>query len=120
MLAECGTLSFTLLRPIASKLNNASTRYLASIVNMVHTAFMRTTVALDEDVYQLATLYAKGRGVTLGTAISELVRKGNEARRAEAISPRLKRLPNGLLVARSRGRVITTEMVKKALEEDDD
>jgi hypothetical protein len=81
---------------------------------------MRTSVTLDEDVYELATLYAKGRGVTLGAAISELVRNGNETRRAESISPRLKRLPNGLLVARSRGKVITPEMVKKALEEDDD
>jgi hypothetical protein len=87
---------------------------------MVQNAFMRTSVTLDEDVYELATLYAKGRGVTLGAAIGELVRRGNEARSRESISPRLKRLPSGLLVARSRGKVITPEMVKKALEEDDD
>jgi hypothetical protein len=82
---------------------------------------MRTTVTLDQDVYDLATLYSRGTGVTLGAAISELVRKGQEARRPEpeSISPRLKKLPNGMLVARARGRVITPEMVKKALEEDD-
>ena len=82
---------------------------------------MRTSVTLDQDVYELAVLCAKGRGVTLGAAIGELVRKGQEARTTEpSPSPRLKRLPNGMLVARARGRVITSEMVKAALEEDDD
>ena len=84
----------------------------------MHTNPMRTTVTLDQEAYELATLYSKGRGVTLGAALSELSKKGIEALRAEPRpSPRLKRLPNGLLVARRRGRVITTEMVKKALEE---
>jgi hypothetical protein len=84
----------------------------------MHNRFMRTTVNLDQEAYELATLYSKGRGVTLGAALSELAKKGIEAVRGEkALSPRLKRLPNGLLVARRRGRVITTEMVKKALEE---
>jgi hypothetical protein len=82
-------------------------------------AAMRTTVNLDQDVYELAYLYAKGRGVTLGTALSELVRKGHSAPSAHSPSPRLKRLPNGLLVVASRGRKITPEMVKSALEEDD-
>jgi hypothetical protein len=87
----------------------------------MHTIPMRTTVTLDDDAYELAMLCAKGRGITLGEAISEFVRKGQEARVAEtSLSPRLKRLPNGMLVARSRGRVITPEMVKAALEEDDD
>lgn len=82
---------------------------------------MRTSVTLDEDVYQLAYLCAKGRGITLGAAIGELVRKGQEARLAEpSPSPRLKRAPNGLLVFAGTGRVITNEMVKAALEEDDD
>jgi hypothetical protein len=30
------------------------------------------------------------------------------------------RAPNGLLIARPKGRIITSEMVKAALEEDDD
>ena len=81
---------------------------------------MRTSVTLDQDVYELATLYAKGRGVTLGTALGELVRKGQEAPPTTTISPRLMLAPNGLLIARPQGRVITNEMVKAALEEDDD
>jgi hypothetical protein len=84
----------------------------------MHNRWMRTTVNLDDDAYELAMLCAKGKGITLGAAISEFVRKGNEARLAEPeLSPNLKRLPNGMLVARRRGRVITSEMVKKALEE---
>ncbi len=86
---------------------------------LVHNRLMRTTVNLDPDVYEVASLYAKGRGVTLGAAIGELVRKGQSAQPSGSPSPRLKRLPSGLLVVASRGRAITPEMVKTALEEDD-
>ena len=87
----------------------------------MHNAPMRTTVTLDDDAYETAMLCAKGKGITLGAAISEFVRQGQAARSLESSpSPRLKRLPNGMLVARARGRVITSEMVKAALEEDDD
>jgi hypothetical protein len=80
---------------------------------------MRTTVTLDQDVYELATLYARGRGVTLSAAISELARKGASTPPPESPSPRLVRAPNGLLIIPAQGRVITSEMVKEALEEDD-
>jgi hypothetical protein len=80
---------------------------------------MRTSVTLDDDVYQLAMLYAKGRGVTLGAALGELARKGSKALSSESPTPRLVRAPNGLLILPARGRVITSEMVKEALEEDD-
>lgn len=86
----------------------------------MHNGFMRTTVNLDDEAYELVMLCAKGKGITLGAAISEFVRKGNEARRSSATSPRLMRAPNGLLIARPQGRVITNEMVKAALNEDDD
>jgi hypothetical protein len=79
---------------------------------------MRTSVTLDEDVYQLASLYSKGRGTTLGAAIGELVRKGVAARRSEPLSPRLKRARNGLLIFAGTGRVITPEMVKEAQEDE--
>ena len=85
----------------------------------MHNTSMRTTITLDEDVYQLATLYAHGRGMTLGAAISEMARNGVAAPHSESDSPRLKRAPNGLLILPSRGRVVTSEMVKAALEEDD-
>lgn len=82
---------------------------------MMHNGSMRTTVTLDQDVYELATLYARGRGVTLGAALSELARKGSAAPPPES---RLVRAPNGLLMFAPRGRVITSEMVKEAMEDD--
>ena len=84
----------------------------------MYTDLMRTTVTLDDDVYQLATLYSRGRGITLSAALSELARKGGTAP-AESPSPRLVKAPNGLLIIPARGRVITSEMVREALEEDD-
>lgn len=83
---------------------------------MMHNRPMRTTVTLDQDVYELATLYARGRGMTLSAALSELARKGVSAPPEKS---RLVRASNGLLVIPARGRVITSEMVKEALEEDD-
>lgn len=79
---------------------------------------MRTSVTLDEDVYQLATLYAKGRGVTLGAAIGEMVRKATSAPAPDSATRRLIRAPNGLLVFAPTGRVITSEMVKEAQEDE--
>jgi hypothetical protein len=84
----------------------------------MHNTFMRTTVTLDQDVYELATLYARGRGVTLGVALSELARKA-VAPPSDSPDEDLIRAPNGLLIIPARGRVITSEMVKEALEEDD-
>jgi hypothetical protein len=87
---------------------------------LVHHSPMRTSITLDEDVYQLASLYAKGRGVTLGAAISEMVRKGAAAPLSGSPPPNLVRAPNGLLIFAPQGRIITSEMVKEALEEDDE
>jgi hypothetical protein len=77
---------------------------------------MRTSITLDDDAYQLASLYAKGRGITLSAAINEAVRKIGEPRSASS-SSRIRIAPNGLPVF-SSGRVITTEMVKEALEDE--
>jgi hypothetical protein len=79
---------------------------------------MRTTINLDDDIYQLASLYAAGRGITLGAAVGELVRKANEAPGSKSGEPRMKTLPNGLRVFAARGRVITSEMVKAAQEDE--
>jgi hypothetical protein len=86
---------------------------------LVHNGYMRTSITLDDDVYQLATLYATGRGITLSAAINEAVRKVGTASRSASESPRIKTAPNGLRVFASRGRVITPEMVKAAQEDED-
>jgi hypothetical protein len=80
---------------------------------------MRTTINLDEDVYQFAKLYAKERGISLSKTVCELVRKGMEAMQSTCPSLRLKRAPNGLLVFAGGDKIITSEMVKAALAEDD-
>lgn len=79
---------------------------------------MRTTINLDDDVYQLASLYAAGRGVTLGAAIGELVRRAEAGSRAVTRSPRIRIAANGLPVISANGRVITSEMVKEAQEDE--
>jgi hypothetical protein len=79
---------------------------------------MRTSITLDEDVYQRATLYARGRGVTLSTAISEIARKGLEAMHSTSPSLRLKRAPNGLLIFAGTGKTVTPEMVKEFQEDE--
>ena len=40
---------------------------------------MRTTLTLDDDVFELAARQAKLRGVSLGKAVSDLLRKGLNA-----------------------------------------
>jgi hypothetical protein len=57
----------------------ASSADIASIYKMVHILAMRTSVTLDDDVYELASLYSRGKGITLGAAIGELVRRGEAA-----------------------------------------
>jgi len=37
---------------------------------------MRTTLSLDDDVFQVVRRYAESRSVAMGKAVSELVRKG--------------------------------------------
>ena len=76
---------------------------------------MRTSITLDDDIYELASLYSRARGVSLGAAIGDLVRRGNSGP-----SPSLEIViaPNGLPAFRSRGRVITSEMVKAHQEDE--
>lgn len=83
---------------------------------------MRTSITLDQDVYELAYLYARGNGITLSAAINELARKSQEKRDEKPHSDRLQRAPNGLLIFKpqGKGRVLTNEMVRAALDEEDE
>lgn len=78
---------------------------------------MRTNINIAEDAREVAGVYANSRGITLGEAITELIRKG-----AGADSPREPRkFPRsfaGFPVFPKSGRTITTEMVRKAEEDD--
>lgn len=83
---------------------------------------MRTSATLDDDVYGLATLYANAKGIALGAAIGELVRRGQNAPPPESLPSELERAPNGLLIfaARESRRPITLEMIKAYSEDDDE
>lgn len=52
---------------------------------------MRTTINLDDDIAPLVKKYSESRAVSLGKAVSELVRRGIHATRPT-------RIVNGLLV----------------------
>ncbi len=49
------------------------------INNMNHHSSMRTTLTLDDDVAVIVARQAKARGLSLGKAISDLVRRGLNA-----------------------------------------
>jgi hypothetical protein len=84
---------------------------------MEHNKGMRTSINLDEDVYQLASLYAAGRGITLSAAINEVFLR----MAAPAAPPVLiETAPNGMPLFPSRGRIITPEMVKAAQEDENE
>ena len=77
---------------------------------------MRANVNLDTDAYTFASTYASARGIGLGAAISELLRRAEQA--PETPSPRLTVNKRGLLVRAKAGRVVTPEMVKEFSEDD--
>ncbi len=79
---------------------------------------MRTNVNLDADAYTFATRYAGAKGIPLGAAISQLLRRAEQA--PEPASVLLTESRTGLLVrAKQNGdRIITPEMVKELSEDD--
>lgn len=85
---------------------------------LMYYSYMRTTITLDDDVYELASHYAAARGLTLGTAVGELVRRAESGLRSAPGSSRIRIASNGLPVFSARGRAITSEMVKDAQEDE--
>ena len=77
---------------------------------------MRTTLKIDDQAYQIASLYAQGRGITLGEAFSELVKNADTLE--DGRFSRIETAPNGLPVFSSPRGPITNEMVKAAQEDD--
>lgn len=72
---------------------------------------MRTTLSLDDDVVEIAKDYAAVKNVSLGAAVSDLVRKGIEA-------PPPIRMVNGIAVLDlpPDSPVVTSERVRKVLD----
>lgn len=85
---------------------------------MVHHVNMRLTLNLDSDVYNFTSAYAGAKGITLSAAISELVRRAEQAPESGSDSPRLKKSEHGYLVIARTGDVLTSDMVKEASEDE--
>jgi hypothetical protein len=79
----------------------------------------RANVNLDDDAYRAATAFAAARGIALGAAISELIRRAEETSQLPlSASPKLRRDQHGILVVKAAGPVITSEMVREESEDD--
>ena len=79
---------------------------------------MRTNVNLADDARQFAEIYAHANGLTLGDAITDLIRKGGHAATSASETPKFGRSASGFPTLPPRDRILTTEMVRKAQEED--
>lgn len=88
---------------------------IASVLFMMQNDHMRTTVNLDEATHSYASYYAQARGLTLGAAIDELVRKA-QATPSPAVEIQL--LANGLPAFPPSGRTVTCEEVNRLAEEE--
>ena len=84
---------------------------------------MRTTLDIDDDVLQAAKELAHYENKTAGQVLSDLARKGilcqNTHDQAESREDPFI-IKDGLPVLRSRGRIVTNEMVKRIQEEIDE
>ena len=80
---------------------------------------MRTTVTLGEETHEFAMYYARARGITLGAAIDELIRK---AQTAPEPKPDIRLSANGfpMFPPSDNGGSISAELVKQLEEEEFD
>ncbi len=75
---------------------------------MMYNNAMRTTITLDDETAKIATQYARGRGVSLSKAITELIQRGTRTR------PRIKYVDGWpVLDLPKRKEPLTTERVKE-------
>ncbi len=76
---------------------------------------MRTTLALDEDVYTFARAYAQPQHISIGGAISLLAREGISLQSAAVAKASKSQSKYTLLPARSE--VITTQHVRELMDQ---
>lgn len=89
---------------------------IASIIILMHNTCMRTSITLNDDTHSFALYYAHARGLTLGAAVDELIRK---AQTAPEPKPEILVSSDGfpMFPPSGNGRVVTDEIVKKLEEE---
>lgn len=78
----------------------------------------RANINLERDAYDFASAYASAKGIPLGAAVSELLRRAEQmAALPNPPSSRLKKSRRGYLVKGKTGRVVTPEMVRENAED---
>jgi hypothetical protein len=78
---------------------------------------MRTTLALDEDVFKIARQKAQRDHVSIGAAVCELMREGIRSMQQPAVQLPTPRRKYAVLPARDE--IITSEHVYKRMEQED-
>jgi hypothetical protein len=73
---------------------------------------MRTTITLDDDVLEAARKISEARGVSIGTVVSDLARRGLAPEAPVTIRNGIRLFP-----VRKDAGVATPELVKELLEE---
>lgn len=77
---------------------------------------MRTTLALDDDVFAFARAHAQRERISIGEAVSRLARQGIQAARA---APALSVAPlSRFALLPARAEVITPEHVRKLMDQE--
>ena len=77
---------------------------------------MRTTLAVDDDVFAFARSHAQRERITLGQAISRLARDGIRAQGVTAARPA--RLKSKFALLPARDEIITTEHVRDLMDQE--
>ena len=77
---------------------------------------MRTTLAIDDDVFIHARRVAQERRVSLGAAVSSLLREGIRAQQHPRKSVADCKTPYGLLPARDE--VVTSDHVRRLMDQE--
>ena len=77
---------------------------------------MRTTLAIDDDVFLHARRFAREKRISIGAAVSALLREGVRAHQHPQTSKAVCKTPYGLLPARDE--VITSEHVRRLMDQE--
>ena len=77
---------------------------------------MRTTLAIDDDVFAYVRAYAQRERISIGEALSRLARQGIQASRLRPPPTVLPKSRYALLPARTE--VITSEHVRRLMEQE--
>ncbi len=77
---------------------------------------MRTTLALEDDIYAFACAYARRERISIGQAVSRLARDGIRAQAATA--PLAAPLNSKFALLPARDEVITPEHVRELMDQE--